>query len=243
MTALVGVAALGIGEPSFAASAETTASVLEVTENVFHESSLRGQMSLAAVEVAGEGCTRSNGTLGLHSASGSDNGVLLALHRLVEEPGVCGGHLGNWWHHGSRIGILLGAVSTGTRAHVSVLCGPGFEPVGADWAASAVGGDFVQVELDDEIAKRVEDVCAALLGAGEQVFARRRVVDGNSAVIRLDVLHLIASQSLARNKLGRRQGMGGSLGLASWVVFEDGILLRRGGVGRDGSRLIVSHLR
>lgn len=82
-----------------------------------------------------------------------------------------------------------------------VLCRPGFEPVGASRAASSIGGNLVEMELDHEVSKVGMDVGAALLGASEKVLARGGVVDCHSAVIRLDVLSLVASQWLARNEL------------------------------------------
>jgi hypothetical protein len=203
VTTLVSVAALGIGEPSFAASAETTASVLEMGENVFHQGSLGWEMGGAAMEVAREVRARTNRALGLHCATSSDNSVLLTMHGLVEEVRIGSRHLGDWRSDWDHVGILLRAVSTGTRAHVTILCRPRFEPVCADWAASAVGGDFVQVELNDKVSKCVEDVGATLLRAREEIFARGSIVYGHGTVIRFHILHLIASQSLSGNELGR----------------------------------------
>lgn len=54
VTALVGLTALGVGNPGFAASAETTARVLEVSEYMFHKSSLGWEVSSASVEIAWE---------------------------------------------------------------------------------------------------------------------------------------------------------------------------------------------
>lgn len=183
MTTLVSVAALGIAEPSLAASAKSTASVLEMGENVFHEGSFGWEMGSAAVEVAREVRAGANRALGLHGATSSDDSVLLTMHGLVEEVRVGSRHLGNWRSDRNHVGILFGALSTRTRAHVTILCGPRFEPVCADWAASAVGGDFVQVELDDKVSKCVEDVSATLLRACEKIFARGSIVYGNGTVI------------------------------------------------------------
>ena len=83
----------------------------------------------------------------------------------------------------SVIIIIQRVELTGTGAHVAVLGFPGFEPVGADRAEGAAGGDLVQVELDDERVKVVDDVCAAGRGAGQVVFAGRGIVDPNSTIV------------------------------------------------------------
>jgi hypothetical protein len=122
VTALVGLTAFGVGNPCFAASAETTTRVLEVSEHMFHESGLSWEMGGASMEIAWELGSRSYGALGLHCATGSYYSVLLTVHRMMEEKGICSGHLGNRRSDGSRIGVLLWAVSTGTWAHMAVLC-------------------------------------------------------------------------------------------------------------------------
>jgi hypothetical protein len=96
--------------------------VLEVREYVFHESGLSWEVGGASMEIAWELGSRSYGALGLHCATGCYYSVLLTVHRMVEEVGVCSGHLGNRRGDGSRIGVLLWAVSTGTWAHMTVLC-------------------------------------------------------------------------------------------------------------------------
>jgi hypothetical protein len=230
VSTLVGLSRLGVGNPGLAARAHTSTSVLEVGEDVLHKRGLGGEVCSATMEVARKLRARSDGAASLHSAAGSDDGVLLAVHGVVEEVRVGSGHLCDRGSDGNRVGILLWAVSTGTRAHVAVLCSPRFEPVGADGAAGAVGCDLVQMKFDDQVSERVQDIRAAPLRAGEHVFAGRSVVDGYGSVVRFDILHLITSQSLARNELGGRKGMGGDLRLAPWVVLEDRILLRRSGV-------------
>jgi len=153
----------------------------------------------------------------------------------MEEEWIGSGHLLNWRCDGDHIGIFLWNVSTGTRAHVTIFGRPRFEPVAAGWAASSVGGDFVEMEFDHEIAKGRKDVGASFLGAGQDVFAWGDVINGYCAVVRLEVLSLIASERLARDELGGREGVVvGSLGSASWVVLEDGVLCRLVGVGRVG---------
>jgi hypothetical protein len=129
VSALVGIARLGIREPSLAASAKTTASVLEVGKGVFHESGLGGEVCGTTMEIAREVTSWSDRALGLHSATSSNMSVLLTMHGVMEEVRVGGRHLGDWWCDWDHVGILLGAVSTWTRAHVTILCGPGFEPV------------------------------------------------------------------------------------------------------------------
>jgi hypothetical protein len=119
----------------------------------------------------------------------------------------------------------------------------------------------VQVKLDNEVAKGVEHISASLLRASEEILARGGVVDGYSTIVllgelvrrfqrvtkrntyRFDILHLVASQSLTRNKLGWRKGMGGDLRLAPRVVVQDGIFLSRGRVDRVCGRgvRVVSH--
>jgi hypothetical protein len=99
------------------------------------------------------------------------------------------------------------------------------------------------VKLDNEVAKGVEHISASLLRASEEILARGGVVDGYSTIVRFDILHLVASQSLTRNKLGWRKGMGGDLRLAPRVVVQDGIFLSRGRVDRVCGRgvRVVSH--
>lgn len=204
VTALVSLAGLGVGNPSLAASAETTARVLEVGENVFHESSLSWEVSSASMEIAWELRSRSNRAPGLHCAASCYYSVLRTVHRVVEEVGVGRRHLGNWRSDRGRIRILFWAVSTGTWAHMAVLCRPGFEPVGADRATGTVGCNFVQVELDHKVSKGVEHISASLLRASKDGLAGRGVVDGHSTIVRFDILHLVTSQSLARDELGWR---------------------------------------
>jgi hypothetical protein len=122
VTALVGLTALGVGNPSFATSAETTARVLEVSENVFHESGLGWEMGGASMEIAWELGSRSYRAPGLHRTAGCDYSVLLTMHRVVEEVRIRRRHLCNRRGDRSRIGVLLWAVSTGTWAHMTVLC-------------------------------------------------------------------------------------------------------------------------
>lgn len=169
--ALVGLAVLGVGQPRLASSAKTTSGMLEMVENMLHKGRLGWQMRGAPMEVAGELGARSDGPLGLHGPPSSDDGVLLTLHGLVEEEWVGGRHLGDWGVDGWEIGVFFGAVAIGTRAHVTVLGRPVFEPVVADGAAGTVRCDLVQVEFDDKVAKGREDVCASLLGAGEDGLA------------------------------------------------------------------------
>lgn len=101
----------------------------------------------------------------------------------------------------------------------------------------------MQVELDYKVAKGVEHISASLLRASKKVLAGGGVVDSHSAIVRFDILHLVASQSLARDELGWRQGMGGDLRLAPWVVVENGVFLSRGWVCRVCGRgvCVVSH--
>jgi hypothetical protein len=119
----------------------------------------------------------------------------------------------------------------------------------------------VQVKLNDEVAKGVEHISASLLRASEEILARGGVVDGYGTIVllgesvklfrrvtirnthRFDILHLIASQSLARNKLGWRESMGGDLRLAPRVMIQDGVFLSRGRVNRVCGRgvRVVSH--
>lgn len=232
---------LCIWNPSLASSAETTGGVLEVSENVLHQSSLGWEMGSATVEVAREGCTWADGSLGLHSTTGSDNSVLLARHALVEEIRILSGDLGHRRHDGWLIGIFLWEVNTGTRAHVSVLCRPRLEPVDAGWAASAVCGDFMEVEFDDEVAKVGVDVCAALLGACEEVLARRGIVDCHSAVVCFDILRLVACQCLTRDKLCWRERMGSDLGSTARVVVKDGFAIRGKGSKGSGRVCVKGH--
>jgi hypothetical protein len=169
--ALVGITALAVAEPLLAGSAKTTSSNLEVVEDMLHERGLSWQVCGAAMEVAGELRARSDRSLGLHRTPSSDNSVLFALHGLVEEEWVGSGHLSDGGVDWGEVGVFLGAVAIGTRAHVPILCGPVFEPVGADGAAGAVCCDLVKVKFDDEVSKGGEDVCAALLRAGEHGLA------------------------------------------------------------------------
>jgi hypothetical protein len=198
----VGVAGLGVGDPGLARSAETSASTLEVSKDVFHQSSFGWEMCGAAMEIAWERSATSNRSLGFHCTAGSNDGVLLTGHALVEKVGILSGDLSDWWHDGWHIGVFLCDMSTWTRANVPILCRPRLEPVGASRAASSVGGNLVEMELNDEVSKVGVDVCATLLRACEEVLARRGIVDGYSAVVRLDVLSLIASECLARDELG-----------------------------------------
>jgi len=122
VTALVSLAGFGVGNPSLAASAETTARMLKVGEDMFHESSLSWEMSSASMEIAWELRPRSDRASSLHCAASCDYGVLLTLHRVVEEVRVGRRHLGNRRSDGGCIRILFWAVSTGTWAHVTVLC-------------------------------------------------------------------------------------------------------------------------
>jgi len=182
------IAALGVGNPGFAASAETAASMLEVTKNVLHESCLGWEMSGASMEIARELGPRPDRAFGLHRATSSHYGVLLTMHRVMEEVRVGSGHLGDRRGNWHRIGILFWDMSARSGAHVTVLGRPGFEPVGADGAVSTVGANFVQVELDDEISKGIEHIRASFLGASEEVLARRGIVDGYGTVVLLGAL-------------------------------------------------------
>jgi len=122
VTALVSLTAFGVGNPCLAASAETTARVLEVSEYVFHESGLSWEVGGTSMEIAWELGSRSYRALGLHCATSCYYSILLTVHRVVEEVGVCSGHLSNRRGDRSRIWVLLWAVSTGTWAHMTVLC-------------------------------------------------------------------------------------------------------------------------
>lgn len=75
------------------------------------------------------------------------------------------------WCDGDHVGIFFGNVSTWTWADVTIFGRPGFEPVVAGWATGSVGGDFVKMEFDHEVAKGRKDVGASFLGAGKDVFA------------------------------------------------------------------------
>jgi len=54
VSALVGIARLGIGEPSLARSAKTTTSVLKVGKRMFHESGLTWKVCSTSMEIARE---------------------------------------------------------------------------------------------------------------------------------------------------------------------------------------------
>lgn len=60
----------------------------------------------------------------------------------------------------------------------------------------------MQVKLNNEVAKGIENIGASLLRASEDILARGNVVNGYGTIVRFDILHLIASQSLTRDKLG-----------------------------------------
>lgn len=80
VTALVSLAGLGVGNPSLAASAETTARMLEVREDMFHESSLSWEVSSTSMEIAWELRSRSDRASSLHCAASCDYGILLTVH-------------------------------------------------------------------------------------------------------------------------------------------------------------------
>lgn len=242
----MGFAALRIGHPGLAGGAETTGSELEVLEDVLHERCLGREVCSAAVEVAGEGLAGAHTALGFHCTTGSDDCVLLAAHALVEEVWVLCAHLGNGRHDRGHVRVLLWALSTGTRAHMAVLCTPVLEPVGANGAAGATRGNLVEVKFDDKIAKRVEDVGASLLAAGEDILAWRGVVDGDSAIVRFHILRLVAGESLAGHELCGGKHVLLRVRDTARIVVEDCVLLRTSGGTRVGSvgrwRSVVGHV-
>lgn len=122
VTALVSLAGFGVGNPSLAASAETTARVLEVGEYMFHESGLSWEVSSTSMEIAWELRSRSDRASSLHCAASCDYSILLTVHRVVEEVRVGRRHLGNRRSDRGRIRVLFWALSTGTWAHMAVLC-------------------------------------------------------------------------------------------------------------------------
>ena len=66
---------------------------------------------------------------------------------------------------------------------MAVLRLPALEPVGADRAEGTVGGNLVEVELDDERVKVVHNVRAARDGAGQVVLAWSSIVDANCTIV------------------------------------------------------------
>lgn len=166
------LAVLGGRAKEAARRAEAACGGLEVLEDVLDERGLGGCAVGAAHEVAAEGAGGGEaGPPDLEAAAGGDDRVLLRLHRLVEEGRVGGRHVLHGGHDRGQLWVVLWHVATGSGAHVAVLCLPRLEPVGADRAERAVCCDLVQVELDNERVKVVDDVGAAGDGAGQVVLA------------------------------------------------------------------------
>jgi len=186
---LVSLAVLPGRAEELAGRTETARGGLEVVEDVLDETSLGGGAVGAAHEIAAEDSWV--GPPDLEPATGGDDGVLLGLHRLMEEGRVGGGHMLDRGHDWWELWVVFRNIATRTGAHVAVFRVPRLEPVGADRAEGTVGSNLVEVELDDERVKVVYDVGAARDSAGQVVFAWSSIVDTNCTIVRLDVFVLV----------------------------------------------------